>query len=64
MSDLYVAAGGGGDPVGTLIAARTIAGDPAGRAVPPPIATYAWERHHPRPGGLTSIGAPNRRLLR
>ncbi|QFX80986.1 DUF1152 domain-containing protein [Streptomyces sp. SYP-A7193] len=41
MSDLYVAAGGGGDPVGTLIAARALGGDAAG---PPPIATYAWER--------------------
>ncbi|MZE74140.1 DUF1152 domain-containing protein [Streptomyces sp. SID5789] len=41
MSDLYVAAGGGGDPVGTLIAARAIGGDRAG---PPLIATYAWER--------------------
>ncbi|MGW8630790.1 DUF1152 domain-containing protein [Streptomyces sp. NPDC055793] len=44
MSDLYVAAGGGGDPVGTLIAARALTGDPAGRAGPPLIATYAWER--------------------
>ncbi|NDZ76865.1 DUF1152 domain-containing protein [Streptomyces sp. SID10362] len=41
MSDLYVAAGGGGDPVGTLIAARALGGDASG---PPPIATYAWER--------------------
>ncbi|WP_217250686.1 DUF1152 domain-containing protein [Streptomyces sp. AC602_WCS936] len=40
MSDLYVAAGGGGDPIGTLIAARTVTVDPA----PPLIATYAWER--------------------
>ncbi|MFI1453073.1 DUF1152 domain-containing protein [Streptomyces roseus] len=60
MSDLYVAAGGGGDPVGTLIAARTLAAgaDAAGAggadaaggagggrpARPPLIATYAWER--------------------
>ncbi|MGW5785444.1 DUF1152 domain-containing protein [Streptomyces sp. NPDC003757] len=42
MSDLYVAAGGGGDPVGTLIAARALGGgDPAAPAL---IATYAWER--------------------
>ncbi|MCX4694980.1 DUF1152 domain-containing protein [Streptomyces sp. NBC_01408] len=51
MSDLYVAAGGGGDPIGTLIAARTITLDPA----PPLIATYAWERPEvdptPRPLG-------------
>ncbi|GHH43700.1 DUF1152 domain-containing protein [Streptomyces candidus] len=40
MTDLYLAAGGGGDPIGTLIAARTITVDPA----PPLIATYAWER--------------------
>ncbi|MEU6892644.1 DUF1152 domain-containing protein [Streptomyces sp. NPDC046557] len=40
MTDLYVAAGGGGDPIGALIAARTITVDPA----PPLIATYAWER--------------------
>ncbi|MEU9376271.1 DUF1152 domain-containing protein [Streptomyces sp. NPDC048255] len=40
MTDLYVAAGGGGDPIGTLVAARTITLDPA----PPLIATYAWER--------------------
>lgn len=40
MSDLYVAAGGGGDPIGALIAARTVTVDPA----PPLIATYAWER--------------------
>ncbi|MEV6580898.1 DUF1152 domain-containing protein [Streptomyces sp. NPDC051582] len=50
MSDLYIAAGGGGDPVGTLIAARTLAAGPAGPAGParpadpPLIATYAWER--------------------
>ncbi|MFD9409886.1 DUF1152 domain-containing protein [Streptomyces sp. NPDC059989] len=50
MSDLYVAAGGGGDPIGTLIAARTITPDPA----PPLIATYAWERPEvdPTPGPL------------
>ncbi|THA58272.1 DUF1152 domain-containing protein [Streptomyces sp. A1136] len=40
MTDLYVAAGGGGDPIGTLIAARAITVDPD----PPLIATYAWER--------------------
>ncbi|MFJ4776609.1 DUF1152 domain-containing protein [Streptomyces sp. NPDC088762] len=40
MTDLYIAAGGGGDPIGTLIAARTVIVDPA----PPLIATYAWER--------------------
>ncbi|MFJ8011033.1 DUF1152 domain-containing protein [Streptomyces sp. NPDC096339] len=40
MSDLYVAAGGGGDPIGTLIAARAVSVDPD----PPLIATYAWER--------------------
>ncbi|MFF9982474.1 DUF1152 domain-containing protein [Streptomyces erythrochromogenes] len=40
MSDLYVAAGGGGDPLGTLIAARTVTATPE-RAL---IATYAWER--------------------
>ncbi|WP_420082091.1 DUF1152 domain-containing protein [Streptomyces sp. JL4002] len=40
MSDLYVAAGGGGDPLGTLIAARTLTPS----ADPPVIATYAWER--------------------
>ncbi|MGW6781770.1 DUF1152 domain-containing protein [Streptomyces sp. NPDC054987] len=40
MSDLYVAAGGGGDPIGTLIAARTVSEAPD----PPLIATYAWER--------------------
>ncbi|WP_051807676.1 DUF1152 domain-containing protein [Streptomyces sp. NRRL F-2664] len=40
MSDLYVAAGGGGDPLGTLIAARALSAS----ADPPLIATYAWER--------------------
>lgn len=40
MTDLYIAAGGGGDPIGTLIAARAVTVDPA----PPLIATYAWER--------------------
>ncbi|WP_406084008.1 DUF1152 domain-containing protein [Streptomyces virginiae] len=47
MSDLYIAAGGGGDPLGTLIAARALAADPADPADParaPLIATYAWER--------------------
>ncbi|GHE26604.1 DUF1152 domain-containing protein [Streptomyces vinaceus] len=44
MSDLYIAAGGGGDPLGTLIAARALAADPACPAGPPLIATYAWER--------------------
>ncbi|MGW8781419.1 DUF1152 domain-containing protein, partial [Streptomyces sp. NPDC055796] len=44
MSDLHIAAGGGGDPVGTLIAARSLAADPAGPGHPPLIATYAWER--------------------
>ncbi|WP_051774171.1 DUF1152 domain-containing protein [Streptomyces sp. NRRL S-237] len=53
MSDLYIAAGGGGDPLGTLIAARALAADPVdptGPADPadparaPLIATYAWER--------------------
>ncbi|MEV7612186.1 DUF1152 domain-containing protein [Streptomyces sp. NPDC089799] len=51
MTDLYVAAGGGGDPIGTLIAARTVTVDPA----PALIATYAWERPEvdptPRPLG-------------
>ncbi|MCQ4195172.1 DUF1152 domain-containing protein [Streptomyces parvulus] len=49
MSDLYVAAGGGGDPVGTLIAARALGGGPAGRSGPPLIATYAWERREVDP---------------
>ncbi|MFD8884235.1 DUF1152 domain-containing protein [Streptomyces erythrochromogenes] len=40
MSDLYVAAGGGGDPLGTLIAARTLTAAPEAAL----IATYAWER--------------------
>ncbi|MER5809541.1 DUF1152 domain-containing protein [Streptomyces sp. NPDC002033] len=44
MSDLYVAAGGGGDPVGTLVAARALTGDPAAPGRQPLIATYAWER--------------------
>ncbi|MCX5175231.1 DUF1152 domain-containing protein [Streptomyces virginiae] len=50
MSDLYIAAGGGGDPLGTLIAARALAADTADPADPadparaPLIATYAWER--------------------
>ncbi|MER5728401.1 DUF1152 domain-containing protein [Streptomyces sp. NPDC002138] len=44
MSDLYIAAGGGGDPVGTLVVARALATDPAAPARPPLIATYAWER--------------------
>ncbi|MFF4421555.1 DUF1152 domain-containing protein [Streptomyces sp. NPDC001549] len=44
MRDLYIAAGGGGDPVGTLIAARALTADRAGPADPPLIATYAWER--------------------
>ncbi|MFF4445448.1 DUF1152 domain-containing protein [Streptomyces sp. NPDC001502] len=44
MRDLYIAAGGGGDPLGTLIAARTLTADRAGPADPPLIATYAWER--------------------
>ncbi|MFD7027421.1 DUF1152 domain-containing protein [Streptomyces sp. NPDC059917] len=44
MSGLYVAAGGGGDPLGTLVAARALAAGPADPADPPLIATYAWER--------------------
>ncbi|MEV6682479.1 DUF1152 domain-containing protein [Streptomyces erythrochromogenes] len=40
MSDLYVAAGGGGDPLGTLVAAQALTTTPE-RAL---IATYAWER--------------------
>ncbi|MFG2296450.1 DUF1152 domain-containing protein [Streptomyces sp. NPDC048603] len=73
MTDLYVAAGGGGDPIGTLIAARTITVDPD----PPLIATYAWERPEvdptPRPlgegdfaglvrgvGGVTGAGGASR----
>ncbi|MGW6987642.1 DUF1152 domain-containing protein [Streptomyces sp. NPDC054946] len=59
MSDLYIAAGGGGDPLGTLIAARALTADRAAHAEPgdpfdtfdpfdparaPLIATYAWER--------------------
>lgn len=49
MSDLYAAAGGGGDPLGTCIAASVIS--PGTRST---IATYAWERLEvdPTPGPL------------
>ncbi|MEV7558335.1 DUF1152 domain-containing protein [Streptomyces sp. NPDC089795] len=58
MSDLYIAAGGGGDPLGTLIAARTLTAgaehtDPA-RA--PLIATYAWERPEVDPAAGGPLG--------
>lgn len=55
MSDLFIAAGGGGDPVGTAITAATVGrvltGTPLGEAT---IATYAWERLEvdPTPGLL------------
>ncbi|MFE5768560.1 DUF1152 domain-containing protein [Streptomyces sp. NPDC056485] len=73
MSDLYVAAGGGGDPVGTLIAARTLAAgaagtagpagsagsaSPAHAADPPLIATYAWERPEVDPTS-SPLGEPD-----
>ncbi|MEU4847317.1 DUF1152 domain-containing protein [Streptomyces gilvosporeus] len=50
MSDLVIAAGGGGDPLGATIAAHTITSDTG----PPLIATYAWERPEvdPTPGPL------------
>ncbi|MYV99849.1 DUF1152 domain-containing protein [Streptomyces sp. SID3343] len=41
--DLYIAAGGGGDPVGTTITASALA-PRAGAAGRPLIATYAWDR--------------------
>ncbi|MFC5032545.1 DUF1152 domain-containing protein [Streptomyces sp. DSM 41987] len=49
MSDLLIAAGGGGDPVGTAIVHAATSRDP--HAV---IATYAWERLEvdPTPGPL------------
>ncbi|MGW2274561.1 DUF1152 domain-containing protein [Streptomyces yangpuensis] len=59
MSDLYVAAGGGGDPLGTLIAARTLTAEPgpaasaASAADLPLIATYAWERPE-----ITAVAGP------
>lgn len=55
MSDLFIAAGGGGDPVGTAITAATVGrvltGTPTGETT---IATYAWERLEvdPTPGPL------------
>ncbi|QOV33829.1 DUF1152 domain-containing protein [Streptomyces ferrugineus] len=57
MSDLFIAAGGGGDPVGTAITAatvgRTLTGAPLGESETT-IATYAWERPEvdPTPGPL------------
>ncbi|WP_328960383.1 DUF1152 domain-containing protein [Streptomyces virginiae] len=59
MSDLYIAAGGGGDPLGTLIAARALAADPADPAGParaPLIATYAWERPEVDPAAGGPLG--------
>ncbi len=58
MSDLFIAAGGGGDPVGTAITAvtvsRVLTGTPLGETT---IATYAWERLEvdPTPGPLGSV---------
>ncbi|MET9831578.1 DUF1152 domain-containing protein [Streptomyces sp. NPDC006385] len=55
MSDLFIAAGGGGDPLGTAITAATVGrcvtATPLGEAT---IATYAWERLEvdPTPGPL------------
>ncbi|WDF43763.1 DUF1152 domain-containing protein [Streptomyces sp. T12] len=55
MSDLFIAAGGGGDPVGTAITAATVGrvltGTPLGETT---IATFAWERLEvdPTPGPL------------
>ncbi|GHH10136.1 DUF1152 domain-containing protein [Streptomyces lanatus] len=55
MSDLFIAAGGGGDPVGTAITAATVGrvrtGTPLGGTT---LATYAWERLEvdPTPGPL------------
>ncbi|MFB6820768.1 DUF1152 domain-containing protein [Streptomyces virginiae] len=62
MSDLYIAAGGGGDPLGTLIAARALAADPADATEPadparaPLIATYAWERPEVDPAAGGPLG--------
>ncbi|MEU8986280.1 DUF1152 domain-containing protein [Streptomyces sp. NPDC048558] len=58
MSDLFIAAGGGGDPVGTAITAATVGrvltGTPLGETM---IATYAWERLEvdPTPGPLGAV---------
>ncbi|MGW2583073.1 DUF1152 domain-containing protein [Streptomyces virginiae] len=62
MSDLYIAAGGGGDALGTLIAAHALAADPADPASPadparaPLIATYAWERPEVDPAAGGPLG--------
>ncbi|PWK64549.1 hypothetical protein BCL76_115193 [Streptomyces sp. CG 926] len=69
MSDLYIAAGGGGDPLGTLIAARALTADRAEHADPaehtapldatrdaPLIATYAWERPEVDPAAGGPLG--------
>lgn len=55
MSDLFIAAGGGGDPVGTAITAATVGRALTGTPlVETTIATYAWERLEvdPTPGPL------------
>ncbi|MFC8518896.1 DUF1152 domain-containing protein [Streptomyces sp. NPDC057257] len=52
MTDLFIAAGGGGDPIGAALTAIAM-GDGADGG-PPVIATYAWERPEvdPTPGPL------------
>ncbi|MFG1665833.1 DUF1152 domain-containing protein [Streptomyces sp. Y7] len=55
MSELFVAAGGGGDPVGTAITAATVGRLLTGTCLAgATIATYAWERLEvdPTPGPL------------
>jgi hypothetical protein len=58
VSDLFIAAGGGGDPVGTAITAATVGRVRTGTPGTPPgettIATYAWARLEvdPTPGPL------------
>lgn len=58
MSDLFIAAGGGGDPVGTAITAATVGRVLTGTSLGgTAIATYAWERLEvdPTPGPLGSV---------
>ncbi|QES51757.1 hypothetical protein DEJ50_31790 [Streptomyces venezuelae] len=57
MSDLFIAAGGGGDPIGTAITASAMSGAFATATagpVLPVVATYSWERPEvdPTPGPL------------
>lgn len=67
MTTLFVAAGGGGDSVGVLLARRILDPDGEGPAL---ITTCAWERLRvdplpgPRPvGGFTGLGTIGRRAV-